>query len=207
VARCWAGFALLGAGLIHLAVTREHVAVSLVQGLFFAVVGVAQLGLALVVLARDRLPAPALVVTGQLALVALWAVSRTTGLPVGPDAGTPEAVGRVDVLAVVLEVLSVAAVVSMAQTAPAPAPDARRPGRWWALVGAGALVMAALTTPALAATEPGAHARPHGGHADTPAAGLLPPAPGHAVDGVSPTAGHLRHGPGHAADERLRAGH
>lgn len=44
VARCWAGFASLGAGLVHLAVVREHLDHWLLASAFFAVVGALQLG-------------------------------------------------------------------------------------------------------------------------------------------------------------------
>ena len=46
---------------------------------------------------------------------------------------------------------------------PATPPAPLRPGRYLLGLGAGALVVAALTTPALAATEAGAAAVPHGG--------------------------------------------
>ena len=45
---------------------------------------------------------------------------------------------------------------------PARAAVPLRPGRYLLALGAGALVVAALTTPALAATEAGAAAIPHG---------------------------------------------
>lgn len=162
VARCWAGFASLGAGLVHLAVVREHVAESAVLGVFFLVAGLLQLVWALAALARDRLPVPRLVATGQLALVALWALDRTLGIPLGPDAWTPEPLGTADLLCVVLEVCAAAAIGAwLLVTRRVEHPDLKA-GRYLALVGAGALVVAALTTPALAATEAGGHAHSHG---------------------------------------------
>ncbi|MGH8893129.1 MAG: hypothetical protein ACRDWY_07455 [Actinomycetes bacterium] len=162
VARCWAGFALLGAGLIHLAVVREHLAESALHGAFFVVVGAGQLGVALVAVARGRMPAPGIVVAAQLGVVALWAASRTTGLPVGPQPWAPEPVGTADVLAVSLELLAVAAVLVLTLPARRRLGTAVRPARWLAMVGAGALVVASLTTPALASTEAGEHAKEHG---------------------------------------------
>ena len=159
-ARCWAGFASLGAGLVHLAVVREHAGESAYFGIFFLVSGALQFGWAMLALALDRMPLPRLVAAAQLAMVALWAVTRTVGLPTGPEVWTPEAVGRADVLCVVLEVVSAGAVVTWSARSRA----GRRPvraGRYLLLVGAGALAVACLTTPALAAT--GA-ASSHGGH-------------------------------------------
>ena len=59
MARCWAGFASLGAGLVHLAVVREHLAEWWVYGVFFAAIGTLQILWALAALARDTRPSPA----------------------------------------------------------------------------------------------------------------------------------------------------
>jgi putative NADH-flavin reductase len=40
---------------------------------------------------------------GNLAIVALWGVTRTVGIPIGPTPWRPEAVGTADALAVQLE--------------------------------------------------------------------------------------------------------
>lgn len=164
VARCWAGFASLGAGLVHFGVVREHLDSWLLHGMFFAALGSAQIAWALLAMSRDRVPLPRLVVTATLSLVALWAFTRTFGLPFGPGAGTPEPVGTADLLAMVLHGMLVASVVVAVRSdrsAHAYAARPRTAGRTLVGLGAGALVMAALTTPALAATEAGATARPH----------------------------------------------
>jgi hypothetical protein len=44
-------------------------------------------------------------VAGNLAIVAVWILSRTTGLPIGPTPGDPEAVGLIDTVASCDEVL------------------------------------------------------------------------------------------------------
>lgn len=169
VARCWAAFASLGAGLVHLAVVHEHFVEWWVFGVFFAVTGAAQLLWALAALARDRAPWLRTVAAGNLALVALWAVTRTVGLPVGPERWTPEAAGRADVLCVLLEVGVATSLLMVAQATGAPAPTAEGPvatrsvPRFLALVFAGAVAVAAITTPALAATESGGHAHQHVG--------------------------------------------
>ncbi|MGZ4593516.1 MAG: hypothetical protein ACXV3C_06595 [Actinomycetes bacterium] len=167
VARCWAGFASLGAGLVHLAVVDEHLAEWIVFGLFFAAVGAAQLLWALAAIARDRAPWLRGVVAANLGLVALWAVTRTSGLPIGPEPFTPEPVGRADVLSVVLELGTVLALVFAARSARSGAAASvdtvppRAAARFVALLFAGALAVSAITTPALAATPAGQDAHPH----------------------------------------------
>lgn len=105
-----------------------------------------------------------MVVTAQVAVVTLWAASRTLGLPVGPGAWTPEAVGTADPLAVGLELVCVVAVLAAARAGVSPQTRTVRSGRYLAAVGGGALLVATLTTPALASTGAGEHARPHGSH-------------------------------------------
>lgn len=170
VARCWAGFASLGAGLVHLAVVQEHLQEWWLYGVFFAVIGAAQILWALAALALDRAPLLAYVLAGNLGLVALWAVTRTTGLPIGPGPWTAEAASRSDVLCVLLE-LGVAGALFAAATFTASRPStarAKRPepapvGRFLALMFAGAFAVSAVTTPALAATDAGAHVQQHHG--------------------------------------------
>jgi hypothetical protein len=107
----WALAALAaGAGAVHLAMVPSHMDAWAVEGALFAVVGWAQLLAAVgFVVSRDRRLDVAAAVTSA-GLVALWAWSRTSGLPVGPQAGEAEAVGFVDVVAVGLEAALVAGV-------------------------------------------------------------------------------------------------
>jgi hypothetical protein len=118
--RPWGALALAvvseAAGLIHLAFVREHVHEYVPFGVFFLVVGVFQLAWAAMVLAPRR---PWFLVTGILvnaATIALWIVTRTVGLPIGPEHWTAEAARWPDVTAGVLEailVLGCAAVLAM----------------------------------------------------------------------------------------------
>ena len=48
-------------------------------------------------------------IAGSLALVAVWGLSRTTGLPFGPEPGVPEEIGLPDLVSVVLELVTAAA--------------------------------------------------------------------------------------------------
>lgn len=94
----------LGAAAVHFAMTPQHASESLVLGVGFVVAAWAQVVVAGVVLGRPgrrTLTWSALV---QLAAIAVWVVSRTYGLPFGPDRWTPEAVGTADLITVGLEV-------------------------------------------------------------------------------------------------------
>jgi hypothetical protein len=101
-----AAAAAAGAALVHFAVAPEHFREWWGFGTFFVLCGEAQLGWAF--LARRR-PGPLALSTGlagSLLLVALWLVSRTVGLPLGPEPGVPEAAGTADVVAVSLELVT-----------------------------------------------------------------------------------------------------
>jgi len=123
------------AGLIHFAVAPAHFEEWAPFAVCFAVAGVLQVGWAA---AFFRAPSfRALAVNAVLAggLIAVWTLSRTVGLPVGPDAGTPEAVGLADVGATAAEAVLVAAALGWRRGA-AP--------RWLLPVGAAALALGGL---------------------------------------------------------------
>jgi hypothetical protein len=93
---------------VHFAVAPEHFAEWWGFGTFFVLCGEVQLGWALLVRSIPRNWTFVIGLAGSLSLVLLWAVSRTTGLPLGPDPGVPEAVGTPDVLAVACELVTAA---------------------------------------------------------------------------------------------------
>ena len=109
-----AALLMFASSVIHAAVTGAHFVEYWLFGVLFAVVTVAQAIWTAQVYAKP-LNARLLVAgaVGNAALVAVWAISRTTGLPLGPDAGEPEAIGPADVMAVVDEVLSVLVIGAM----------------------------------------------------------------------------------------------
>src|SRR5262245_17305277 len=95
------------AAAIHFAVTGDHFQEGVAFGLFFAALAWAQLLWAVgILLAPSRLLLLA-GLAGNLGVVAIWAVSRTAGLPVGPEAGTAESGGVADVAATIVELLIV----------------------------------------------------------------------------------------------------
>lgn len=106
---------LLSAG-VHGLITPEHFQEWWGYGVFFAVATVAMLvlGLALLTDAIDPRYFPGDVIrfrrlvymsglVGVVLLVAMYAVSRTVGVPLGPGAGLVEAVGGLDIVAKVAE--------------------------------------------------------------------------------------------------------
>lgn len=95
--------ASVGSALIHLAVVPEHWGNYRIAALFFIALAAFQLVWAALVVAR---PSRELYLVGAavtLVTIGLWVVSRTTGMPVGPLAHVPEAIGRPDIVSTVLE--------------------------------------------------------------------------------------------------------
>ena len=101
------GFLAAAAAVIHLGVVWEHLEEYAVFGAAFAVTGLLQLGWAALVVFR---PVGAVLVAGavgSLGIAAAWLLSRTVGLPIGPDRWTAEPVGVADALATAFELLLV----------------------------------------------------------------------------------------------------
>ncbi len=129
VARTGTCAALLGAAVVHATVVREHYLEWPPAGLFFVALQVVEGLLAVaVVLAWGRRTA-ALVLASSLGTLAVWAVSRTVGLPVGPqDLQAREPVGVPDLACVVLEVAAALLVLPWVLRRRATAPGTARPG-------------------------------------------------------------------------------
>jgi hypothetical protein len=137
------GAALLSAGAaaIHFAVAKGHFDEYTLYGVFFVASGVAQLVWPLLVLFRPARALLLLGVLGNLLIVALWAVDRTWGLPIGPEHWKPETVGFADITASVFEILL--ALGALALLAPSLRAQAYpRPSR-----GAALLLIVAVGTP------------------------------------------------------------
>lgn len=95
--------------LIHAAVTADHFAHYWLFGVCFALATCLQAGWSALVY-RNPLNRRLLVagLAGNAALVVVWVISRTVGMPVGPQAYKPEAVGEVDVISTLDELGAVA---------------------------------------------------------------------------------------------------
>jgi len=109
VAVAVAAACLLGAEGIHTAVIADHFAEWWAEGAFFLAVSVIEGVLAAaLLLAPARRAWPAAAVFASIATIGVWAWSRTIGVPIGPEAGYPESVGRADAIATLLEGLTAA---------------------------------------------------------------------------------------------------
>ncbi|RLQ84344.1 hypothetical protein D9V28_09100 [Mycetocola zhadangensis] len=174
--------AALGAGLVHLAVAAGS---PLVAAVLVGAVGIGELGWGLAILSRGRVLTPTVALIGSLAPVALWGLLMTVRVAGGLSA-TTDWVPVGPLAAASLLSLSVAVVLSVDRRrrktggrAGPPARTATRPGRFLLGMLLGAMAVAGLVTPALAATNAGTYAVPHGEHSTVPAGNELnSPGPG-----------------------------
>ncbi len=97
---------LVGAAVIHAIVIPEHFREYVAFGVFFSVLTVAQLAVAAIVVYRPDARTVRYVALGSAAVVVLWLVSRTSGVPVGPEQWQPESFGRLDLGATVAELIT-----------------------------------------------------------------------------------------------------
>ncbi|SEN58787.1 hypothetical protein E3O25_10730 [Cryobacterium sp. TMT1-3] len=177
VLRIWLGFAALGAALIHLAV---GVTAPLPLSVLLVGFGIAELGWGIATLAAGRVIAPRVVVGAALIPVFIWGstaalgsglgvTSAQTGLPLYPMAVS--SLFNIFLAATVAIALRRAShgIPTPVGAAGAGELRAATPGGWRFLTGlvVGGFLLSALTTPALAATEVGSHAVPHGSHGVT----------------------------------------
>jgi hypothetical protein len=144
LARWWAALASLGAALVSLALARERFGAGWPAAALLLAVCAYQAGWAVLAFARDAMPLPGLTVLVNVAVALVLAL------------------GAGSVFAALLMLLVVAGV--LAARSGRCGAVRRSAGGYLAAMGVGALVVAAVTTPALAATDAGQYARTHGGH-------------------------------------------
>ncbi|HEV7808402.1 MAG TPA: hypothetical protein VGO80_21525 [Solirubrobacteraceae bacterium] len=104
-----AGWLSIAAGLIHAIAMIDHFSHYWLFGVFFLVLTYGQVLWGIALLrgrATDRMLR--LGAVANLAIVAIWLVSRTAGLPFGPQAGDPEPIGPMDVAATLDQLVLVA---------------------------------------------------------------------------------------------------
>lgn len=216
---CWLLAALsAGAAFIHFAVSGEHYDLSWLHGSFFAAIAWLQLAFAVGVILR---PNRRLLVAGVVlnaGIIGVWAMSRIWGVPIGPDAWTPETVGLADVLSSAFEAgivaLSLAVIVRPALASQRLRPAVGLPGVAVAALGV-AVVSSMAVAPAFATGHShsstadghthshgaGAESGAHAGHAaivsnaprgDTPCEQSGPPA---SAGQIASAGGHGHRGP------------
>ncbi len=105
------------AAAVHAAVGPEHFRERLVFGLFFATAAIAQVAWSWAVVLRPSRRLIAAGALGNAAVLALWLVTRTVGLPFNL-LPRPEALGRWDVASVIWELVVVAACLQILQRLP-----------------------------------------------------------------------------------------
>jgi hypothetical protein len=141
VLRLTAVFTLLGAAVIHASVTAEHFEEWAAAGVFFVVITVAEAGLGVLLLWTPRRVLYLVALAVSAATVLVWAVSRTAGLPFGPEAGTPEGVGRPDTISTFFELVTVVVTLPLVGLSRLPTFHARGNLRWVAIALVAALVL------------------------------------------------------------------
>ena len=159
----------LGCAVIHAVVVGPHLQEYALFGWFFLAVAVFQLAWAALVVMRPTRTWLVLGAAANLAIAVIWIWSRTAGLPIGPEPGTPEAVGVRDVVSTLYEVL-LAAVALYALVA-RPAIE-RRAGQ---AVAVFAVVIAVITAIAATSPEPEEQDMGAGGGRSTVALSHVPP--------------------------------
>ena len=164
VLRTWLGLLALAAGLVHFALV---IGSPLPVALVLLLVGAAEFVWGVFAFVSISPPLPQLARSGAVMPVIAWALLLVVA---GADSFGPltDARGLFPMLvASVFDLLIAVGMTALlrrsAAIAPDAAPVASRPGRYLVGVIAGALVIGAITTPALAATEAGQAARPHTG--------------------------------------------
>ncbi|MEU8342850.1 hypothetical protein SAMN05443665_100967 [Actinomadura meyerae] len=99
------------AALVHYAVVPEHLDEWWAYGVFFSAIGMFQLMWAVLAHTGDERPVLLSGLAVNLGVLALWAVSRTSGLPFGPEPGEAEPAGVLDVLSGAAELVLIAGIV------------------------------------------------------------------------------------------------
>ncbi|WP_309648539.1 hypothetical protein [Nocardioides sp.] len=110
---------LLGAAAVHAAVAPEHLSQWRPAGTFFVLLSLSEVIVGVLALSRRpggrRAALPAAVVVSVVPLLT-WMLSRVTGLPFGPEAWTPEAVGAADAMACLLELTALVLALRLLRT-------------------------------------------------------------------------------------------
>ena len=154
------------AAVVHFVMVPSHMDEFATEGIAFAVAGWLQLLIAFYVWTQPTRALLGFSVLVNLGFIAVWAVSRTAGLPVGPNSGIAEEASLVDVTVVTLEVAFIVLALAVA-IRPRLADIALPPGLGVAIP----LAVAVITSAVLASPEARNHA--HGAGEEVAAGGMV----------------------------------
>ncbi|WP_394768871.1 hypothetical protein [Lacisediminihabitans sp.] len=165
ITRSWLAFAAVGAGIIHLALV---IGSPLVFGALLLALGLAEIAWGVAILVKDRMVVPRVAQAGAIAPLMLWALLVVAATLLGTPAVAAPLRFLPMAIAAVFEIF-IGAVLSvkfrrLAQ--PDRQASTRAPAsavRYLSAVLAAGILVGALTTPALAATQAGTVALEHGG--------------------------------------------
>jgi hypothetical protein len=167
IVRAWLSFAAIGAGIIHLAlVISSPLAIVIPLALF----GIAELTWGVLILVKDRLVSPRLAHAGAVTPLLLWSLlTVTVTLLAAPQVASSLRFVPMGIAAIFeLFIAGVLSVILRRQTETEtePSTPAAKPAtavKYLSAVIVAGVLVGALTTPALAATQAGAVAIEHGG--------------------------------------------
>jgi hypothetical protein len=163
IVRCWLSFAAIGAGVIHLALV---VSSPLPLAILLLVLGLAEITWAVAILVKDRLVLARSARAGATVPLILWSVLVVLATVLGA-ARIASALPFVPMAMASLFELFLAGVLSahLRRRADDTVPPIAPAGavKYLTAMLIGGIVVGAMTTPALAATEAGAVALEHGG--------------------------------------------
>ena len=151
---------LAGAGLVHVAMAPAHLTSSAADGVGFLVVGVVQLLVAVLVVARPSRAAYGIAAGVSAVALGAWLVSRTVGLPYGAHEGVAESIAFVDGATAALEGLALIGAGLLLARGSAP----RVGGVAMKVLAVGAVVLSVAAIASPSAREHGDDAEAAGGH-------------------------------------------
>ena len=167
IVRAWLSFAAFGAGIIHLALVISS---PLAIGIPLALFGIAELTWGVLILVKDRLVSPRLAHAGAVTPLLLWSLlTVTVTLLAAPQVASSLRFVPMGIAAIFeLFIAGVLSVILRRQTETEtePSTPAAKPAtavKYLSAVIVAGVLVGALTTPALAATQAGAVAIEHGG--------------------------------------------
>ena len=175
ITRSWLSFSAIGAGVIHLALVISS---PLAIGIPLLLLGVAELTWGVLILVKDRLVLPRLAQAGAITPLLLWSLLTVTAtLLAAPQITSslrfiPMAIATIfglfiaGVLSVILRRQTETEIQTETQTETETSNPVARPAsalKYLSAVIIAGVLVGALTTPALAATQAGTVAIEHGG--------------------------------------------